>query len=94
MQTADLVRIGYTQEQAAALQAMQPVERLRALSIIGNAFSDMPLFETVNEIVEGEYTLEEKWEALQKNAKAVGQPYADDADPKTEVADYIYLMHN
>lgn len=70
-----LTQIGYSETAARELLNFAPLERLRKLQIIGNAWSDSPIFDSAHDvIVSMETTLEEKMEALTKLSHTVGVP--------------------
>lgn len=69
----DLIGVGYATQDAESLAALPPHERMKRMPIIGNAWSDSPLFLTIEE-VRADPTLGDdvKWEAFARLWDATG----------------------
>lgn len=86
-----LVQIGHPRADAERLMAMSPIERLRALPVIGNAWSDSPIFAAADAVIRSG-TLAEQVEALRKLSKTVGEPappLETEEQQRAEVAAYL-----
>lgn len=72
----ELLAIGYTKDRAEVLLSMTPEERMVVLPVIGNAFSDRPLFECCYAVLnDPSHSLSMKRLALVKLNEVVGEDY-------------------
>lgn len=69
----ELMRVGWDGDQAEALVRMTAGERAAVLPVIGNAFSDMPLFRAIREVlVDPNTSVDLKRMALTKSYAVTG----------------------
>lgn len=83
----ELIKMGYVEEKIDMLFAMSPGERMACLNICGNAWQDMPLFETIAEVCGNpNASVDLKRAALTKSYLVVGM------DPKLNLTDEEVLV--